>query len=107
MSPGIDSEESIPPAYVVWDQYDKLSCHNGLPGRELIPGLLKMLMTLVQNLSFSSTLRPCAVCCDLLVLVVYHVLKTTRFTVILPKPSGFSNFDQNVDKPPPGRNFGL
>jgi hypothetical protein len=37
-SPGIDSKEPIPPAYVAWaDQYVKYGCRAGLPGWESIP----------------------------------------------------------------------
>jgi hypothetical protein len=43
-SPGIDSEESIPSAYVPWRAgYDKKGCRSGQPGWELIPELLKRL----------------------------------------------------------------
>ncbi len=41
-SPEIDSDESIPPAYVAWraDMTNKLT-YTGPPGWESIPGLLK------------------------------------------------------------------
>jgi hypothetical protein len=42
-SPGIDSKESILPAYVasLAGRYVKKGCRTGLPGWESIPGLLK------------------------------------------------------------------
>ncbi len=40
-SPGIDSEDSIPPAYSLADRYDKYSCRTGLLAGNRFLGSLK------------------------------------------------------------------